>query len=1246
MRGSITFNVFLYLFILFISSFNGFGEGTKELMPSSTNITQILIANGIVSAQHRDPFALEGGNQDYRLCIHISDSSTEKIYFGLGLTNGGSPVNWRIYAPDNTQAWPTLPAVVKTPVFGQPGYINTYDEAIRGPNILDPLGYDAISLVPTMTGDYYMTFEVPDTTSRNFNYFDITVVSNASGPNTVKPGRIYSKCWQIKNPNYLLPGPPPQTLFYTFSGKMFIYSNDGIVSKLDANNFEGRDFSFSCNESGCFKVDSAHSIQQARRSQTTLQNYPQFKVFLNDPGANDVDHGDYPDGVIGHLVDSSLTKTEDCNGTVTFRFQTAPFNAMGTAEIKLQLSAIVPQPIPPYADVVIQIKLTSGGFHQVVWDGKDANGVQIPSGSTFPITLIYTNGLTHLPLWDVENNINGFKVNLVRPVQTPALPEPVFYWDDQLIPPNAANTINVEPPGCTDGVNGCHGWGTTWPVPYDEVGWGNERTINTWWYLVSSSSIPDTVTYKKAPEALVPVNPPANVCQGGTATFTVVADPASTQYQWVWDGGSQITTQPFIIITFPINATPGTSHVYVNGLYSECPDGPVLDIPFTMHALPVAAINGTDTVCYLSTHLYSVQASMFNYFWIASGGVIISGQGSSQVDIIWNTAGTGNISVIFDDQYGCRSITGIKVVMVKLLPNATISGTTSVCQNSTPPPITFTGSLGTPPYTFTYTINGGPDIIVTTTVGNSVTVAAPTNILGMSTYHLKSVQESSSATCFQLQAGNAFVTVTPLPTATISGNTAVCQNSTNPLITFAGAGTVPPYTFTYNINGGPDTTVTTLIGNSVTVAAPTNIAGIFNYILVSVADVNSPACAQSQTGSAVITIYPLPVTTVVGPVVVCQDFPTDYSYQTSIVQPSPASYSWQITPIGNGAIAPSSNSNPVDIKWSVSGTSTLSIHITDTVGCQNSNSITILVNPKPAVSLIPCFDPVTTRSARRFVLKGGSPPYALTGSPLQGEYLVKPPTPALQLDPGGNYYFNPSVIPGSATLTFNVTYRYTNKYGCPDTTSPVPLIVQDVNPPCSASMTDPRDGNVYSTAMLSGQCWMTENLNYNKDFSVTSEHISQTDNCLVEKYCPPSDPSCTNYGGYYQWDELIQYRNTDAPYQGVCPPAWHIPIESEWQNLIDFIDPAITAPSANGRSGSNLKDPALSFKARLDGIYYLNNGSWSFNTGIITGTMFWTSTQDATGRAIARGLNNPYNPSISKYPSSPANAFPVRCVKD
>src|SRR5690606_20729682 len=101
------------------------------------------------------------------------------------------------------------------------------------------------------------------------------------------------------------------------------------------------------------------------------------------------------------------------------------------------------------------------------------------------------------------------------------------------------------------------------------------------------------------------------------------------------------------------------------------------------------------------------------------------------------------------------------------------------------PQVTFTGANGTAPYTFTYTINGGAAQTVVST-GNIATVDVPTGTVGTLTYSLVSVQDASSTACIQNQSGSVSITVNPLPTATISGTTDVCQNGTSPMITFSG----------------------------------------------------------------------------------------------------------------------------------------------------------------------------------------------------------------------------------------------------------------------------------------------------------------------------------------------------------------------------------------------------------------------------------------------------------------------------
>ncbi|MFB0904922.1 MAG: PKD domain-containing protein, partial [Nonlabens sp.] len=98
------------------------------------------------------------------------------------------------------------------------------------------------------------------------------------------------------------------------------------------------------------------------------------------------------------------------------------------------------------------------------------------------------------------------------------------------------------------------------------------------------------------------------------------------------------------------------------------------------------------------------------------------------------------------------------------LPSATISGTTTVCQNAAQPLITFTGSGGTAPYTFTYTMNGGPSLFVSTTATtSSVTVPANTTTATTLNYNLISVHDATTPITEQTSSGSAIVTVSSPP---------------------------------------------------------------------------------------------------------------------------------------------------------------------------------------------------------------------------------------------------------------------------------------------------------------------------------------------------------------------------------------------------------------------------------------------------------------------------------------------------
>jgi uncharacterized protein (TIGR02145 family) len=94
------------------------------------------------------------------------------------------------------------------------------------------------------------------------------------------------------------------------------------------------------------------------------------------------------------------------------------------------------------------------------------------------------------------------------------------------------------------------------------------------------------------------------------------------------------------------------------------------------------------------------------------------------------------------------------------------------------------------------------------------------------------------------------------------------------------------------------------------------------------------------------------------------------------------------------------------------------------------------------------------------------------------------------------------------------------------------------------------DGNNYEIVQIGTQTWMAENLKVGVRIDGIQE---QTNNTIIEKYCHDDNVNnCIIYGGLYQWDEMMQYITTEGV-QGICPTGWHLPTDTEWTTLIDFL---------------------------------------------------------------------------------------------
>jgi uncharacterized protein (TIGR02145 family) len=112
---------------------------------------------------------------------------------------------------------------------------------------------------------------------------------------------------------------------------------------------------------------------------------------------------------------------------------------------------------------------------------------------------------------------------------------------------------------------------------------------------------------------------------------------------------------------------------------------------------------------------------------------------------------------------------------------------------------------------------------------------------------------------------------------------------------------------------------------------------------------------------------------------------------------------------------------------------------------------------------------------------------------------------------------------------------------------------------------------------------MAENLNVGMRIE---SNLSQTDNGVIEKYYYDNDPAnCAIYGGLYQWKEVMQYVTTPGA-QGICPSGWHVPMDTEWCTLTQYLDPTVNC-GVNGWSGSNAGG-----KIKSTGTLEAGNGLW------------------------------------------------------
>ncbi|MCQ2230350.1 MAG: YDG domain-containing protein [Paludibacteraceae bacterium] len=127
------------------------------------------------------------------------------------------------------------------------------------------------------------------------------------------------------------------------------------------------------------------------------------------------------------------------------------------------------------------------GINRIDWDGKDGKGKNIAFDKDLTVKLSgeLTTAEVHFPFTDLENNENGFILELIDKEGNAY--SDVIYWDDSEVQANEEGTDGIQSLNGSASKTGAHKWMTSNSS-------GNDAIIDTWSYVKvnaeSSTAIP------------------------------------------------------------------------------------------------------------------------------------------------------------------------------------------------------------------------------------------------------------------------------------------------------------------------------------------------------------------------------------------------------------------------------------------------------------------------------------------------------------------------------------------------------------------------------------------------------------------------------------------------------------------------------------------------------------------------------------------------------------------------------------
>jgi uncharacterized protein (TIGR02145 family) len=206
------------------------------------------------------------------------------------------------------------------------------------------------------------------------------------------------------------------------------------------------------------------------------------------------------------------------------------------------------------------------------------------------------------------------------------------------------------------------------------------------------------------------------------------------------------------------------------------------------------------------------------------------------------------------------------------------------------------------------------------------------------------------------------------------------------------------------------------------------------------------------------------------------------------------------------------------------------------------------------------------------------------------------------------------------------------------------------------------EGNTYKTVVIGNQTWMAENLKTTHySYGASIPFVIGNGNWQVltansKAYCWYNDDSGTNantYGALYTWAAVMNgaFSSSASPsgIQGVCPTGWHVPSDSEWTILTDYLGDEDIAGGKLKETGTIHWNSPNADATNETGFKALPGGNRNDNglfDGIGYSGFWWSATETGAANVWFRDLGYDGGGIGRNGLGNKEYGFSVRCLRD